>query len=218
MSLLHARLSPGWSATPASASSDHASPVALLLHGLGSNEDDLPSLAAWLPRGMPWASLRAPIEMGFGGATWFPLELPNEPEQAGIDDATDAIWAWVDANVPSGAPIIPLGFSQGGLMALQLLRTRPGRIAATVVLSGLIPTGEHPGDEALAGTSSSASRPRVFWGRGDADQVIWPAAIERLAAWLPAHAEATIRVYPGLAHSVNEEEMNDVRAFLSASL
>ena len=221
MNLLHARLSPTWpgaatgpaSGAAPSAPSDAGSPVALLLHGLGSNEDDLPSLAAWLPRGMPWASLRAPIEMDFGGATWFPLDLPNEPEQAGIDDATDAIWEWVDSKVVAGAPIVPLGFSQGGLMALQLLRTRPERIAATVVLSGLVPRGEHPGDTALA-----ASRPPVFWGRGDADQVIWPAAIERLAAWLPGHADAAIRVYPGLGHSVNEDEMNDVRAFLAATL
>ena len=31
-----------------------------------------------------------------------------------------------------------VGFSQGGLMATQLLRTRPGRVAATVVLSGFV--------------------------------------------------------------------------------
>jgi phospholipase/carboxylesterase len=163
--------------------------------------------------------------MDFGGASWFPLDLPNEPEQTGIDDATDAIWAWVDANVPAGAPIVPLGFSQGGLMALQLLRTRPERIAATVVLSGLIAAG---GQEAGAPPPNDASspneailaesRPRVFWGRGDADSVIWPAAIERLASWLPEHATATIRVYPELAHSVNEDEMNDVRAFLATAL
>jgi phospholipase/carboxylesterase len=206
---LRAVLSPAWP----DPTSDDASPVVLLLHGLGSNEHDLPSLAAWLPRGMPWASLRAPLEMDFGGATWFPLDLPNEPEQAGIDAATDAIWAWVDANVPASAPVVPLGFSQGGLMALQLLRTRPERIAATVVLSGLIAAGGHVADDALG-----QSRPRVFWGRGDADSVIWPAAIDRLAAWLPEHADATIRVYPGLAHSVNEDEMSDVKAFLAGTV
>ncbi len=46
--------------------------------------------------------------------------------------------------------------------------------------------------------------------------MIWPAAIERLAAWLPEHADATIRVYPGLAHGVSGEEMDDVKAFLTA--
>ncbi len=207
MNPLYVRLSPGWPDRSPDA------PVVLLLHGLGSNEDDLPALAQWLPSGLPWVSLRAPIEMNFGGASWFALDLPNEPEQAGIDAATHAIWAWVDANIPADAFVVPLGFSQGGLMALQLLRTRPERIAATVVLSGLIVIGDQPADDALA-----ESRPRVFWGRGDEDQVIWPAAIERLAGWLSEHATATIRVYSGLAHSVNEDEMNDVKAFLAASL
>jgi phospholipase/carboxylesterase len=207
--LLDAVLPPAWP-DPAS---DPAAPVVLLLHGLGSNEHDLPSLAPYLPRGLAWASLRAPLELDWGGATWFPLDLPNEPEQAGIDAATDAIWAWVDASLPVAAPLVPLGFSQGGLMALQLLRTRPERIAATVVLSGLIAPGDQPAYDALA-----TSRPPVFWGRGDADGVIWPEAIARLAEWLPAHADATIRVYPGLAHGVNGEEMDDVRAFLAANL
>jgi phospholipase/carboxylesterase len=209
---LYVRLSPGWPDRSPDA------PVVLLLHGLGSNEDDLPLLAPWLPRGLPWVSVRAPLEMNFGGASWFPLDLPNEPEQAGIDAATDAIWAWVDANIPAGAPVVPLGFSQGGLMALQLLRTRPERIAATVVLSGLIARGDQPADDALASISSAESRPPVFWGRGDADAVIWPEAIARLAAWLPEHATATTRVYAGLAHGVNGEEMDDVKAFLSANL
>ena len=209
MKLLDAVLSPAWPEP----SSDPAAPVVLLLHGLGSNEYDLPSLAPYLPRGFAWASLRAPLDMDFGGATWFPLDLPNEPEQDGIDTATDAIWAWVDASLPATTPLVPLGFSQGGLMALQLLRTRPERIAATVVLSGLIVRGDQPADGALA-----ESRPPVFWGRGDADGVIWPEAIARLAEWLPQHADATIRVYPGLAHGVNGEEMDDVKAFLAASL
>ena len=53
-----------------------------------------------------------------------------------------------------------VGFSQGGLMATQLLRTRPGRVAATVVLSGFVQAAPQPADEQLA-----AERPAVFWGR-----------------------------------------------------
>ena len=209
MKLLDAVLSPAWP----DPSSDPAAPVVLLLHGLGSNEYDLPSLAPYLPRGLAWAALRAPLEMDHGGASWFPLASPVEPELAGVDAATDAIWAWVDASLPTTTPLVPLGFSQGGLMALQLLRTRPDRTAATVVLSGLIVDGDLPADGALV-----ESRPPVFWGRGDADQVIWPEAIARLGIWLPEHATPTIRIYPGLAHGVNGEEMNDVKAFLAANL
>jgi phospholipase/carboxylesterase len=223
MKPLHSRLSPTWPGAASVASSAAAPvvllPVVLLLHGLGSNEDDLPSLAGWLPRGMPWASLRAPIEMDHGGAAWFPHDVANGFDQSVIDGSTEAIWAWVEANVPAGAPVAPLGFSQGGLMALQLLRTRPESIAAAVVLSGLIASGgQAAGASPFRDAVLAESRPRVFWGRGDADSVIWPAAIERLAAWLPEHSTPTIRVYPGLAHSVNEDEMSDVKAFLAGTV
>jgi phospholipase/carboxylesterase len=192
------------------AASGGDSPVVLLLHGFGSNEDDLPGLTPWLPDGAAWASLRAPIDMGGGGATWFPFALPAEPDQEPIDAVTEALWEWVGTHVLANAPIVPLGFSQGGLMALQLLRTRPERVAATVVLSGLITDAEQPADTTLL-----ASRPPVFWGRGAEDTLIWPEAIERLSAWLPEHTTLTARVYAGLGHGISEEEMIDVRAFLA---
>jgi len=206
MSPLHAHLSPTWR----DATSGGDSPVVLLLHGYGSNEDDLPALAPYLPDGVAWASLRAPIDMGWGGASWFPFTFPAEPDQAPIDAVTEAIWEWVGTHVPAGAPLVPLGFSQGGLMALQLLRTRPERVAATVVLSGLITTATQPADARL-----EASRPPVFWGRGDADSLIWPEAVERLATWLDGHSTLTARVYAGLGHGVSDDEMDDVRAFLA---
>ena len=62
------------------------------------------------------------------------------------------------------------------------------------------------------------SRPAVFWGRGDADPVIWPEAITRTSAWMARHTSETPRVYAGLAHAVNQEEMADVRAFLMNQL
>lgn len=209
MKPLHALLSPAWQ----DAASVGHSPVVLLLHGYGSNEHDLPSLAQWLPDGAAWASLRAPLDMDFGGAMWFPLDPAAEPDHAAIGAATEAIWAWVDAHVPAEARVVPLGFSQGGLMALELLRTRPERVAATVVLAGFTTSTDRPEDAVLA-----ESRPPVFWGRGAEDGVVWPEALQRMLAWLPSHATLTERVYAGLAHGVNGDEMNDVRAFLVAKL
>ncbi len=209
MKLLDSVLSPAWPDEPL----DSASPVVLLLHGLGSNEHDLPSLAPYLPRGLTWASLRAPLDTDFGGAAWFPHDVENGFDQSAIDASTEAIWSWVDASLPATTPLVPLGFSQGGLMALQLLRTRPERIATTVVLSGLLAAGAGQADDVLA-----ESRPPVFWGRGDADSVIWPEAIAELSAWLPEHSTLTARVYAGLAHGVNGEEMGEVRTFLTATL
>ncbi|WP_062295744.1 alpha/beta hydrolase [Demequina maris] len=193
---------------------DAASPaVGLLLHGFGSHERDLPGIARWLPAGLPWASLRAPLEMGYGGAAWFPLSPDGAMDQDAIDTATDAVWAWVDVHLADDARIVPIGFSQGGLMALQLLRTRPARVIAPVVLAGFVPEAPQAEDAALA-----AARPPVFWGRGDADPVIWPDAVARTRAFLATHATVDAHVYPGLGHSICEEEMEDVRAFLETHL
>lgn len=188
-------------------------PVIVLLHGYGSHERDLVGLTSWLPSSLRWVSLRAPGDMGFGGYEWFGLSLPDEPAQAGADAAVTALWDWVEASLPAGTPVVPLGFSQGGLMALEMLVTRPMRVPAAVCLSGFV-TVEGAQRPAAVG---DVRRP-VFWGRGLRDTVIWPAAVERTAGWLDGHAEVTRREYPGLAHGVDPTEMDDVAAFLRTVL
>jgi phospholipase/carboxylesterase len=192
---------PPWTATT-------EDPLLVFLHGYGSHERDLPSLTPFLPR-LPWVSLRAPLAMGGGGAAWFPLELPGEPAAEAIDAATATLWEWLDDNLSPTTRIVPVGFSQGGLMALQLLRTRPARVAATVTLAGFVGTTSQPADSQL-----ERERPPVFWGRGDADTVIWPEAIARTAMVLPQLSTLTAPVYPRLGHSVNETMLADVRTFL----
>ncbi|WP_460801915.1 alpha/beta hydrolase [Microbacterium sp. GXF6406] len=186
--------------------------VAVLLHGYGSNERDLVSLAASLPAGMPWVSLRAPIEVAPGGHAWFRIVTPGHPEQDALDAATAAILDWADAALPAGARLVPIGFSQGGLMATQLLRTAPERVLAPVVLGGFVQAGEQPADAALR-----EERPAMFLGRGAEDRVIHPAAIERTDLWAPRHTTLTDRRYPGLGHGISAEELADVRDFLAAS-
>ena len=205
MTELRAALSPAWPTA--------TDRVALLLHGFGSHERDLPGLARWLPPDLPWASLRGPLEMGYGAAAWFPLTPDGGMEPDAIEHAAALVWDWVDAHAPADATVVPLGFSQGGLMALQLLRTRPARVAAPVMLAGFGQDAACAADPALA-----ESRPAVFWGRGDADPVVWPDALARTREYLAGHATATVRVYPGMGHSVSEEEMDDVRRFLDATL
>lgn len=198
--------------SPAFGERSDAPAVALLLHGFGSHEHDLAGLAPALGLAMPWASLRAPIELG-GGAAWFAITTPGDPAPEPVAAATDAIWAWVDAHVAPETRVVPIGFSQGGLMATQLLRTRPDRVLAPVVLGGFVQAAEQPADAALA-----AARPAAFWGRGAEDRVITGAAIERTAAFLPAHTTLVERVYPGLAHGIHQPEVDDVRAFLAAEV
>jgi phospholipase/carboxylesterase len=193
---------------------DAATPpaVALLLHGYGSNERDLAGLVPMLGLQLPWASLRAPLPAGPGTA-WFEITTPGSPDAEPVEAATAAIWTWVDEHLDATTRVVPIGFSQGGLMATQLLRTRPERVLAPVVLGGFVLGAPQPADAELA-----ASRPAVFWGRGADDRVIAPHAIVRTSEWLPAHSTLTERVYPGLAHGIDARELADVREFLTRSL
>lgn len=188
-------------------------PLLLLLHGFGSHEHDLPAIAGHLHPVWDWASLRAPLDAGNGGFSWFPLGVPGRPDPAPVAESTEAVLAWLDANVTPGTVVVPVGFSQGGLMATQLLRTAPERFAAGVVLSGFVLDAVLPGDEALA-----ERRPAVFFGHGDADRVISADATARTSAWLPRFTAVTDVEYPGLPHSISAEELADVSVFLDGVL
>lgn len=192
-------------------------PLLVLLHGYGSFEGDLISLAPMLPAGFVCASPRAPIDLpppivnGFG---WYEISQPGRPDVPTLVQSTEAVFAWLDElerSVPGGLGTIALmGFSQGGCMVTMLLRHRPERFAAGVVCSGFIAEMDAPGDAALA-----SIRPPVFWGRDVDDPIIAGHLIPPTDAWLRSHTDLTVRTYPGIAHSISREEMGDIAAFLT---
>lgn len=194
-----------WSA---SAADRVGRPLLLILHGYGSHEGDLFSLTPHLPLEPVMAALRAPLPAG-GGWAWFPISDPGNPDDASVDAATTAVLDWLDGLADPPTSVGLLGFSQGGAMALQLLRRAPDRFAFAVQLSGFVPSGTTPGDAALAGSPLP-----VFWGRGTADAIIPESAVDRTQAWLPDHSILTERIYEGMAHSVSQAELADVVAFL----
>ena len=187
-------------------------PLLVLLHGYGSHEGDLFSLSPALPLGPVVASLRAPLQAGPGNA-WFPLtfETPIDEHATNADAAARAILDWLDTT--QSISIGLLGFSQGGAVALQLLRLAPTRFDYAVMLSGFVVGGTHDGDAALA-----QSKPPVFWGRGTADPVIPAYAIETTEQWLPSHSTPTTRIYEGVAHGISNAELRDLSTFIGEQL
>ncbi|KAB8287538.1 phospholipase [Bifidobacterium ramosum] len=189
-------------------------PVFLLLHGWGSNEHDLPSLLTYCAPGADYASLRAPIAYGMG-YTWFgKWEYDGVPTGESLDEqaraAGDAIDAWVKANIPAERPIVVMGFSQGGLLAGEMLRLDPERYTAAVSFSGFLAHGALPGDDTLA-----QRRPPMFYGRGSADDIFPAQEVRDMVDFYQAHTTLTERVYPGMTHSICMDEMRDVATFLT---
>jgi phospholipase/carboxylesterase len=178
-------------------------PLLVLLHGLGSHEGDLFSLGPYLPLGPVLAAVRAPLPHGPGFA-WYP---PDERFAEHADAAAIALLEWIDTLEFDSIGL--LGFSQGGAIATQLLRHRPRFFRYAVNLGGFVMPDENPGDEELARVA-----PPVFWGRGTADAVIPASLVDYTQQWLPLHTTMTERIYEGLAHSVNGQELQDVQEFI----
>lgn len=201
-------------------------PLLVLMHGLGSNEDDLIGLAPFLPTEFVCVSPRAPLTAyaPHSGYSWFPLSLQPggvEPEQARgtAEVAARAVLNWLDALAAqltaAGSQlgrVSLMGFSQGGVLVTTLLRLAPDRFVAGVNCSGFVAPGTFTGDAELR-----RSRPPLFWGRDVADPVIGAAAIRLTSEWSPAHTALEERHYPGIAHSISRAELRDISDFLRAA-
>lgn len=186
-------------------------PLLVLLHGHGADEHDLFGLAPFLPDGVAVASVAAPLAPPWPmpGRSWYAIDGLDGRDPDAVTVAARTFLRWLDAAASDAPAVALLGFSQGAAVALQALRLDPARFGAVVALSGYASPGDLPEDEALR-----EARPRVFWGRGTNDDVIPAALVAHTAQWLPDHSELTGRVYPGLTHSISEDELLDVRVFL----
>ncbi|GAA3940290.1 dienelactone hydrolase family protein [Microbacterium soli] len=184
----------------------------MLLHGYGADENDLFGLVPHLPDGVAVASVAAPLTPPWPmpGRAWYRIDSLNSRDSAGITAAAEALLRWLDAETGDSSSVALLGFSQGAAVALQALRLAHDRIAAVVALSGYAAPGDLPGDAVLR-----ERKPPVFWGRGSRDEVIPQNLVDHTAQWLPGHSELSGRIYPGLTHSISEQELADVCVFLS---
>jgi phospholipase/carboxylesterase len=201
-----------WSAGPAERA---GRPLLVLLHGYGADERDLFALVPHLPEQFVVAAVRAPLAPPFPapGYSWYAIDGLDSRDPRHVTAAAHGLIEWADAAASDHDDIGLLGFSQGGAVSLQAMRLDPQRFAFAVNLSGYATPGDLPGDAALA-----ELRPPVFWGRGTHDDVIPPFLVDHTTEWLPAHADLSGRVYPGLTHSVSEQELADVRVFLDKRL
>lgn len=135
---------------------------------------------------------------------------------SGATSAALAVLAWLDELMSAGAApssVSLMGFSQGGIVAMQMLREAPGRFACAALVAGLVSPLPRPGDAELR-----EKRPDVFWGRGERDDVIPPVAITSTSAWLREHTTAQLHTEPDLGHEFSGEMLCAMREFYAARI
>lgn len=198
-----------------------APPLLLLLHGIGSNEDDLFGLAPYLDERFRVVSARAPVALDYGGYGWFRIDFTPRGMVADIEQAKRSlamlsifIDELVGAYGADGGRVYLMGFSQGAMMSLALLVTSPEKVAGVVAMSGRLPRQVlelEPDREALAGKP-------VLVTHGLYDPVL-PIdnghAVRDYLSELPV--ELKYREYP-MQHEVSMESLRDVTQWLTETL
>ena len=118
-------------------------PLLILLHGTGSNEQDLFSFANQLPGKFLIVSARAPYTISKGSYTWYELHFDNgkpiySKEQA--EQSRKTILAFIEQLKTKHdfdpAQVYLCGFSQGGIMSYSVALTQPDKIKGIAVMSG----------------------------------------------------------------------------------
>lgn len=198
-----------------------APPLLLLLHGVGSNEEDLFGLAPYVDERFLVVSARAPVALEYGGYGWFKIEFTPRGMVADIEQARESLAVlpgFIDELVAAygadGRRVYLAGFSQGAMMSLALVLTRPEKVAGVAAMSGRLPVRvlePEPDREALAGKP-------IIVTHGVYDPVL-PVengrAVRDYLRGLPV--ELTYREYP-MAHEVSAESLRDVTGWLSRIL
>lgn len=186
----------------------------VLTHGRGASAEDMLLLAGELDT--PDVAFVAPQAAGH---TWYPYRFlaPFAQNEPWLSSALDVVRATVETITGAGLAhdqVVLGGFSQGGCLALHFGATHARRWGGMAGLSaGLI----GPPDVVWAFGGTLDGTP-VFLGCSDADPHI---PMDRLQASADAlerlGGAVTLRVYPGLGHTVNRDEIAAVRAIVEAA-
>ena len=193
-------------------------PLLLMLHGYGSNEQDLFSFAPKLPEEYFVISAKAPMAMQPYGNAWYTIHW----------DATDGKWSddeeaissreliktfideAIDAYHLDAENVTLLGFSQGCILSYAVALTYPEKIKNVIGLSGYV-------NEAIVTPKSDVNAYKhlsVFSSHGTVDQVIPVEAARKIAPYLATLGiESNLKEYP-VGHGVAPQNFFDLKDWL----
>jgi predicted esterase len=185
--------------------------AAILLHGRGGSADDILGVSQMLAA--PGFAYLAPQARG---NSWYPRTFlspieQNEPELSSALRAIANLVALADQHGIPSERLVIMGFSQGACLALEFSARHARRYGGIVAWSGgLIGPPGTPRDYAgsLEGTP-------VFIGCSDVDAHIPIDRVRESAAVLRRMgADVDERIYPGMGHTINREELDAAERLL----
>jgi phospholipase/carboxylesterase len=192
---------------------DKAKAAMIMIHGRGASAESILTLANDFDN-IEDFHLAAPQANQF---TWYPYSFlsPTERNEPGLSSGLQAIFDIINDLEEKGIPkekIILLGFSQGACLASEYVARHPARYGGLVALSGgLI------GDTISAKNyTGSLKNTPYFVGCSDIDPHIPVERVHESADILGGlGASVTKKIYPGLGHTVIEDEISEVKKIIN---
>lgn len=193
-------------------------PLLLLIHGYGSNEQDLFSFANELPDTYYVISVRAPYDLQYGSYAWYAINFDaNENKFSDIDQARssrDLLVQFIDeisATYPIDTSDISLiGFSQGAILSYAIALSYPEKINKVAAFSGYL--------NLEMVVSNFENKPctqlKIFASHGTVDQVIPVDWARKVKPQLATYGiETTYKEYP-IGHGISPQNFSDFKNWL----
>lgn len=194
-------------------------PVLVLLHGYGSNEEDLFSFATELPEEYYVISVRAPYDLQPYGHAWYAIYFDADENKFSDDEqaktSRDAIANFIDSlcekHPIDNKNVTLIGFSQGAILSYATALSYPEKVNCVVALSGYL------NEKVLAeGFQNKAiANLKFFISHGSVDQVIPVDWARKAKPFLEnLGLEVTYKEYP-VGHGVAPQNFFDFKNWLS---
>jgi phospholipase/carboxylesterase len=193
-------------------------PLIILLHGVGSNEQNMFSFADALPDKYKVVSVRGPLTFGNGSYAWFQVQfgangsIINE-EQA--ENARKEIIMFIeDLNTVEEFDlnqVYLMGFSQGGIMSYSVALTEPEKVKGIAVMSGRL----LPEIKPLVVSEGRLKKVRIFVSHGKQDPVLKYGYAEDAVTYLESmELQPDFHTYNEV-HTINKQMLDDVNLWLN---
>ena len=196
-------------------------PLLLLLHGYGSNEEDLFSFASELPNEYYVISARAPYDMQYGSYAWYAIDFDaDEKKFSDLNQARisrDLIATFIDELIENYSidadKVTLIGFSQGSILSYAVGLSYPQKVKRIVAMSGYFNT-----EIAKEGyEKNDFSQLKVFASHGTVDQVVpveWARKAKPILDNLDI--ENVYKEYP-IGHGISPNNFFDFKSWLQNS-
>lgn len=194
----------------------------ILLHGYGSNEEDLFSFATELPEDLIIVSAKAPQNLGFGSYAWYTINFNNTQDKfsdiSEAIEARDKIATFIDEiqeryNIKPNKTFL-LGFSQGTILSYAIALNYPEKVQKIIALSGYINPELLPNNIETIDYSDLD----VFSSHGSVDQVIPVSWAQKSPYFLDKLAiKNSYKEYP-VGHGVAPQNFYDFKKWIEERL